>query len=331
MFSDLFNTLKIMGIKPVTRNMKPATCFHPFFRLMKYGYTVLLSLLIPVQVLSLDYQKISTNYFDFYFTEYDRNVVERLASEADTIAKVVMSDLGVKYQGTITVHITSAEEFQKVQPHYSPIPDWVSGIAYHKLSLIILKSPRAIKRGRSDLRKTFIHELTHVLLGSTFKDYEHIPRWLNEGVAMYESREWSFNRVSTITQAVLTDSLLPLSEITRTFPAGRREVELAYCQSFYIISFLITKYGRKRFHEFIKSYSKERMLEDVLLKVYGMNLHQLEKEWRSYLKMRFSWIPLITSTSTLWFVITLIFICSYIRKKRRARVTLQQWENEELP
>lgn len=320
-----------MGVKPVTRNTKPATWFPLFSRLMKYGCTIFLFLLIPIQALSSDYQKISTGYFDIYFTENDRNVVESLASESDTIAEEVMSDLGVVFKEKIEVHITTAEEFQKIQPHYSVFPDWVSGVAYHKLSLIILKSPRAVKGRRdSDLRKTFIHELAHVLLGSAFKDNEHIPRWLNEGVAMYESREWNFTRVSTITQAVLTDSLLPLSEITRTFPSERREVELAYCQSFYLISFLISKYGKKRFHNFIRSYSKERMLEDVLLKVYGMNLHQLEKKWRSHLKMKFNWIPLITSSSTLWFLITLIFIGSYIRKRRKVSITLQQWEEEDL-
>ncbi|KPJ58153.1 MAG: hypothetical protein AMJ42_03810 [Deltaproteobacteria bacterium DG_8] len=297
---------------------------------MKYRCTIFLFLLIPIQALSPDYQKISTGYFDFYFTEYDRNVVEGLARESDRIAEKVMSDLGVESKGMIKVYITMENEFQKVPSYHSAIPDWVSGVAYHKLSLIVIKSPRAIKGVHYDLRKTFIHELTHVLLGSTFEDDEHIPRWLNEGVAMYESREWSFTRVSTITQAVLTDSLLPLSEITHAFPMERKKAELAYCQSFYLISFLITKYGREKLHRFIRYYSKERMLEEALLKVYSMNQRQLEEKWQSYLKTRFSWIPIITSTGTLWFLITLIFICGYIRKKRRMIVTLKQWKEEEI-
>ena len=257
-------------------------------------------------------------------------MVEPLAKESDTIAEEVMLDLGITFRKRIEVHIATGSEFQKLQPSRIVFPSWVLGVAYHKLSLIILRSPREIRRGHHDLRKTFIHELTHILLGSAFRSDEHIPRWLNEGIAMYTSREWSFNRISTITQAVLTDSLIPLSEITRSFPGKRRDVELAYCQSFYLISFMITQYGREKFHNFIRCYSKERILEDVLLKVYGMNLHRLEKKWRKYLRMRFNWIPLITSTSTLWFIITLIFICGYIRKKRRASVTLKHWEEEEL-
>lgn len=300
---------------------------------MKYRLSIFLCLflLIPFQTISSDYQKVSTRYFEIFFNTYDKDVVEHLANEADMIAEKVMSDLGVMFKGKIEVRIAGRDEFKKVQPHHSDIPDWVSGIAYHKLSLIILKSPRPMRGEHYDLKKTFVHELTHVLFGSSFKDGGRIPRWLNEGVAMYESREWSFSRVSTITQAVLTGALLPLSEITHTFPRERREVELAYCQSFYLIAYLIDKYGKRRFHNFIKHYNKEGLLEDALLKIYGVNLNKLEKNWHSYLKMRYSWIPIITSTSTLWFIITLIFICGYIRKRRRVVATLQQWEEEELP
>ncbi len=300
---------------------------------MKYRLSIFLYLflVIPSQAISSDYQKISTRYFDFFFNTYDKNVVEHLASESDIIAEKVMSNLGVIFKGKIEVRIAGRDEFKKVQPHHRDIPNWVSGIAYHKLSLIILKSPRPIRGGHYDLKKTFVHELTHVLFGSSIKNGAQIPRWLNEGVSMYESREWSFTRVSAITQAVLTDALLPLSEITYTFPRERREVELAYCQSFYLISYLIKKYGKRRFQNFIKHYTKEERFEDALLKIYGVNLNMLEKNWHSYLKMRYSWIPIITSTSTLWFIITLIFICGYIRKRRRVVATLQQWEEDELP
>ncbi len=193
----------------------------------------------------------------------------------------------------------------------------------------MLKSPRSLRGKEYNLKKTFTHEVSHVILGAAFSNGEHIPRWLNEGIAMYMSREWNFNRISTMTHAVLTDSLLPLSEITYTFPRGEKEGELAYCQSFYLVSFLISTYGKEQFHRFVQSLSQEKVVEDVVLKVYGMNLSQLETEWHDYLRLRFSWIPLITSASSLWFLITLIFIVGYIKKRRKAAVTVQQWKEEE--
>ena len=296
---------------------------------MSYGILMVFLPVITLLSFSLPPQKISTRYFDFFFSEKDRALVESLAWEADTIADEVISYIGVGVEKSIEVLIATGDEFKRVQPHPSDLPDWVSGVAYHQLSLIVLKSPRSLRGKEYNLKKTFTHEVSHVILGAAFSNGEHIPRWLNEGIAMYMSREWNFDRISTMTHAVLTDSLLPLSEITYTFPRGEKEGELAYCQSFYLVSFLISTYGKEQFHRFVQSLSQEKVVEDVVLKVYGMNLSQLETEWHDYLRLRFSWIPLITSASSLWFLITLIFIVGYIKKRRKAAVTVQQWKEEE--
>jgi len=296
---------------------------------MHYINLIILSIIAPLQIISPDYQKVDTRYFEFFFTENNRTIVEKLARESDTIAVRIGLDLGVAVQGKIMVHIADEGNFQEVQPQHYSLPEWVSGVAYRSLSLIILKSPAEVSGGSYDLKKTFVHELSHVLLGSAFRKDEQIPQWLNEGVAMYEAREWNFNRVSTMTQAVLTDTLLPLVYITRRFPRGRMNVELAYCQSFYLISFMITEYGKSKFHDFIHYYSKAKILEEALIKIYGMDLAQLEEKWHGYLKMRFSWIPILSSAGTLWFLISFIFICSYLRKKHTVRMTIQRWEEED--
>jgi hypothetical protein len=284
--------------------------------------------MIPLLTNLSEYDTISTPYYDFFFTHYDREAVEVLAEDSSAITESVMSDLGVTLTRKISVYIPDRGGFQNAQPAKTIFPDSVIGTAYHQLSRIVLKSPRAVSNTPINLRKTFIHEVTHILLGQAFTRDEHVPRWLNEGLAMYESREWSFDRVVTMTQAVLTDSLLPLTDLTHAFPHDKKNLELAYCQSFYLISFLISQFGTQQFHNFIRSYSKEQVLEDVLLKIYGMNLYELERRWHRMLKMRFSWIPLITSSITLWFMITVIFLWSYLRKKRNVKVTLKNWEEE---
>jgi len=177
-----------------------------------------------------EYDTITTPYYDFFFTPYDREAVEVLAEASSAITERVMSDLGVTFTRKISVYIPDRGGFQNAQPAKTIFPESVIGTAYHKQSLMVLKSPRAVTNTPINLRKTFIHELTHILLGQTFTLEEHVPRWLNEGVAMYESREWSFDRVFTMTQAVLTDSLLPLTDLTHTFPRDKKNLELAYCQ-----------------------------------------------------------------------------------------------------
>jgi NRPS condensation-like uncharacterized protein len=61
----------------------------------------------------------------------------------------------------------------------------------------------------------------------------------------------------------------------------------------------------------------------------GMNLADLEEKWLVYLKLRVSWIPIMTSVTTLWFIAALIFVYGYARKKRQAGKRLQEMAKEE--
>ena len=284
----------------------------------------------PRPAQSTDYITLKTPYCVFFFVEEDRYAAQRLADKATDIVDRILNDLGVTFPGVIKVYIADRDRFQEIQPTATIFPDSIVGVAFSRLSLIILKSPREVTGLKADLLKTFIHELTHIILGSAFKGEEQIPRWLNEGIALYVSREWSFNRVTAMTRAVLTDSIIPLSELTHRFPENPRDLQLAYAQSFYLVSFLITRFGRESFHTFIRLYSQKKDLEKTLFQVYSLSVEELETDWKSTLEMRFSWIPLITSSTTLWFVITLIFVYGYLNKKRKMKGTLKQWEEEEL-
>ncbi len=301
-----------------------------FLPAIRYWFVIIvLYLFIPIVSSASDYIRINTSHFAFYFHYQDERMMRSLIDQAEDLRIEIVEDLGIDFEERTKVYLApSSRKFQKIQPR-GEIPFWAVGVAYPSLNLIIIKSPRAIKRGHIDLKKVFKHEFTHIALGRAFRGREKVPRWLNEGLAMYESREWDLSRVSTMTRAVLTDSLIPLSEITHCFPLEVDKAELAYSESFYLISFLISRYSRESFHEFIKEYSGGKGLKEVMLEVYGIGWEELEERWINYLKLRFSWIPIITSASTLWFLATIVFILGYLRKRRAYRLKLEELEREE--
>jgi hypothetical protein len=297
---------------------------------IRYCFAIIvLNLFTPLVGSASDYIGISTSHFVFYFHSQDERLMRSLIDQAEGLRRRIMEDLGIDFEERTKVYLApSFRKFQEIQPR-GEIPFWAVGIAYPSLNLIIIKSPRAAKRGHIDLRKVFTHEFTHIALGRAFRGREKVPRWLDEGLAMYESREWNFSRISTITRAVLTDSLIPLSEITHSFPQEADRAELAYSESFYLISFLISQYSKDSFHRFIKDYSGGKGLKEVLMEVYGIKWEGLEESWRKYLKLRFSWIPIITSTTALWFLVTIVFILGYLRRRRANRLKLEEWERED--
>jgi len=265
----------------------------------------------------------------FYFHPQDKKLMKSLIDDAEALRREVIKDLGIDFKEKTKVYLApSFRKYQELQPG-GEVPSWSAAVVYPSLNLIIIRSPRATKGKSIDLRKILKHEFTHIALGKAFSGKREIPRWLNEGLAMYESREWDFSRVSTIMRAVLTDSLIPLSEITYWFPFEADKAELAYSESFYLISFLISQYGKESFHRFLKEYSSGKGLKEVLREVYGIKWEEFEEKWKNYLKVRFSWLPIITSTTTLWFLVTITFILAYVKKKKANRLKFEQWEREE--
>ncbi len=271
------------------------------------------------------FQKSETELFTFYYNPGDRKAASVVISEADAIAEEISENLGFMFSSRITVYIVPTfKELQKVKPSKARIPRWAIGVAFPSKNLIILLNKR-----RVDLIKTFRHEVNHILLGQAFKGKQRVPRWLDEGLAMIQAGEWSMSRLSSITSAVLTDSLIPMDDIVDSFPEEWRDAELAYCQSFYFISFLKGTFGDETFKTFLNEYSKHKNFPRAIRSAYNMGWENMEELWLDYLKLRFSWIPIITSTGTLWFAASLIFIAGYLRKKRKTRKKLRQWALEE--
>jgi len=291
--------------------------------------TALLFLLAPLACFASELTTLTTSHFAFFFHPEDERAVRSLIEEAEGLRREITTDLGLEPEGVTRVYLApTLTMYQALQPG-GKIHDWSAAVAYPSQNLIIILSPRATRGSPMELSTIFKHEFTHIALGRAFQGTEDIPHWLHEGVAMYESREWDFRRTSTIMRAVLTGTLIPLSEITRHFPQDENRAELAYCQSFYLISFLINKYGRPPFHRFIREYSLGKSLDQVLAEIYSMDLDQLEEQWLGHLRMRFSWIPLITSATALWFFLALLFILAYAKKRNVKRQLYEQWDKEE--
>jgi hypothetical protein len=289
---------------------------------------LLLSIFTNTSALAAGYSELETRHFAFFYQPTDARTARYLIGQAETVREKIIADLGGAFAEQTRVYIAGTrDDFQRLQPAGDNTPSWAVAVAYAGENLIILNSP-GVLGVRQDILTTFRHELTHIVVGQAFRG-AYVPRWLNEGLAMYEAAEWDLGRITHMSRAVLTDSLIPIQDLLTGFPDDYQQAILAYDQSFYLVAYLMTRNDREAFHKFIAEYSREKNMALALQRVYGLSISELEKEWRKHLRLRFSWLPLLSSATTLWFIITLIFLISYRKKRQENLQQLSDWEIQE--
>ncbi len=273
---------------------------------------------------------ISTEHFHYYFSKADQRLAEHLSSVAEEIYSEIVTDVGVHPRPGIKVYLEHTHDsFLKRQPHPVKAPEWAAGLAYPELNIMILKSPQAALYGTIDPIRTFRHELAHLTLHQALSDVRY-PKWLDEGFAMYEAREWTLRTTAVISAVTLKKKFIPMASLNHAFPIAFEEAEVAYAQSFSLVAYLLNHFGREEFHDFVLNLKKRMTLSQSSQGAFGVSFYELEKRWHRYLRLRYTWIPVVTSTVTLWFLVSIVFFIIYLRKRHQARLKVMEWELEDM-
>jgi tetratricopeptide (TPR) repeat protein len=113
--------------------------------------------------------------------------------------------------------------------------------------VITANSPASQDANPVNLNAVLWHEFAHVV--TLNKTNNRMPRWLSEGISVYEERErdpsWGEKMNVTYRQMILDDELSPIGEMSQMFlsPKSGTHVQFAYFQSSLIVEYIIEEYG----------------------------------------------------------------------------------------
>ena len=91
------------------------------------------------------------------------------------------------------------------------------------------------------------HEFCHVVTLQLTRN--KMPRWLSEGISVYEerqaSRAWGMRIDPTYRPMIMGDDLVPVSKLSAAFlsPKTPQHLQFAYLESSLVVDFIITRYG----------------------------------------------------------------------------------------
>jgi len=274
-----------------------------------------------------DYRSLETDHFRIFYDASGEKVARTAARVAEDAHLHITDFLNSHPQEKIEMWIApNRSEFRRASG--GRIPDWGIGLAAPTQRRILVLSP-ADAPARIDLEEIITHEIAHMLLGMTLPG-QPLPRWFDEGHAMFQAREWRIAESTRIVWALLARTLIPLSELTNSFPYERASAELAYTESYTAVDFMVRTEGLDTFREFVRRAAHTGDFEAALIEVYGWNLARFDDEWRKHLRGRYPWAVLPGVLLSIPGIFTLLFLAAYLRKRRKARRRLAQWEEEDL-
>lgn len=139
----------------------------------------------------------------------------------------------------------------------------------------------------SGAEQTLAHELTHIVVGEATDNPFHapIPRWLDEGLAMYNEGSLPRYNQQALDEAVATDSLISVRSLS-AYTGDPALVDLFYGQSYSIVEYLLDTYGRDKMVELLDVFERGSHQEDALLEVFGFGLDELDARWREIVGAR---------------------------------------------
>jgi hypothetical protein len=270
------------------------------------------------------FSALTTPHFEIH--AHDENVALEVKNILESSHQRISEFLEDSLTEMVTVYVADTEgEFDsKVGRNF---PDWGVGCAIPDRNLIILKSPVRFKYNRP-FSQVVGHELAHIFLGQLSQG-GRVPRWLDEGFAMYQSQEWRIGQDVAVARAVLTGSIVPLSQIESVNAFKESKAQLAYTESFLAVSYLYGEYGEGTVKEIVTHLAGGSSLDLAFMRTIGSNYLAFQLEFEKYVSGKYNWASLLGDTFLIWIGLAFLIVLLYLFKRRRTKSKLEEWELEE--
>jgi hypothetical protein len=268
-------------------------------------------------------------WITFVYHPSIRERVQPLIQDAAAARTLLTEWLGQPVLSEVRVAVARTPgEMATLAPVNAPYPDYAAGVAYPEIGLVLLTVKPVHPNSQHDLNEVFRHELAHVALEDAISGHA-VPRWFNEGFAVLASGETSVVRLQTLWTATVSDNLMPLAQMERTFPSDENQANVAYAQAADVVRFLVRHEEQHRFRGLVSRLRDGESMDNALLNSYGEEVSTLESEWREDVARRYTFWPVLLSGSVIWAGTLGLFVVGWRKKRRKASATLARWAREE--
>jgi hypothetical protein len=187
--------------------------------------------------------------------------------------------LGVTLDQPVDLFVYNTED--DMRSAISPDRENVAGEAHPEIATMYVWIPGNQGANIDSTTVTLIkHELTHVVFHRAVDNpYHGVPRWLDEGTAVYLSEGYSDYWKGFVNGAVSSKALIPLDGLAGLFPSVKDEFYLAYGEAVAAVDFFIRTYGDQTFWSLVKSYANGVSDDDAFKAATGSDVQAFNTAW----------------------------------------------------
>jgi hypothetical protein len=207
------------------------------------------------------------------------------------------------------------------------VPPWIAGFALPDAATVVVFPARAPSYPDSSLDDLLRHEVAHVLIARAAGG-RRLPRWFDEGLAMIAGGTWGADDHARFLLELMVDPGVPLARLDRRFAGNQRQVAGAYAVAGAFVRDMVQRHGAGAPSRILAAVAAGAPFPEAFQAGTGTALEVAETEfWRRHSLQR--WLPLATSSTTLWLGITLLALAAARRRRRRDAALRALWEEED--
>ncbi|GAB5407076.1 MAG: tetratricopeptide repeat protein [Aureliella sp.] len=199
--------------------------------------------------------------------------------------KVLAEKYAVNLKLPVTVEIFPKQNDFAIRTFGLPGGDGFLGVCFG--SLITANSPASLGDTPSNWESVLWHEFCHVV--TLQKTNNKMPRWLSEGISVYEELErdptWGQRLTPLYRSMLLGDSFVPLSQLSSAFmsPDSPIDLQFAYFESSLAVRYLIELHGLPRLQRLLVDLGVGLPAAEAFGRLYG-DPDVLDAEFKQYVE-----------------------------------------------
>ncbi len=253
-----------------------------------------------------------------------RPLAERLGAVDVRSYRLAMELTGLAQAGPAIRVILAPEG----SPPATRVPAWVSGYALGKAGVIVLLPERVSSYPYGSIESVLSHELAHVLVARAARG-RPVPRWFDEGLAMVVADRWDLEDRARLVWAMVGGRQVSRAELNGLFRQDAASARRAYVLAGALVRYLLQQWGPEVPGKILALVGRDVPFAEAFQQVTSVNLAEAEASFWTEQALWNRWVPIVSSSATLWMGITLLAIYAYRKQRQRAAALRQQWEQED--